>query len=84
MSGIEKSPLARLVLFMVCLSIVGAFVAGAHYYVIDVPQQKALSEQTPANANSDTREKCDSCMNNCVYAVTNYYQCLSDCEVICN
>lgn len=84
MSGFEKSPLARLMLFMVCLSIAGACVAGAHYYAIDVPQQKALSENPPANpANTDTAEKCNTCMNNCVYAVANYYQCLLDCEVIC-
>jgi len=30
-SPFEKSPLPRLVLFMVCLSIAGAFVAGVHY-----------------------------------------------------
>jgi len=35
----ERTPLARFVLFMVCLSIAGTIVAGAHYYTIDLPQQ---------------------------------------------
>jgi hypothetical protein len=38
-----KSPLARLVLFMVCLSVAGAFMAGVHYVVIDRPQQEYAS-----------------------------------------
>jgi hypothetical protein len=33
MSESEKSPLSRLVLFIVCLAIVGSFVAGSHYAV---------------------------------------------------
>ena len=82
-SGIGKSPLARLVLFMVCLSIAGAFVAGAHYYVIDVPQQKALSGYPPANANGNTIEKCNTCRSYCPYS-GNYYKCLGDCELICD
>ena len=44
----KPSPLARLVLVMICLSIAGSIVAGAHYYVVDLPQQKAL--QAPANS----------------------------------
>jgi len=83
MSGIEKSPLARLLLFIVCLSIAVAFVAGAHYYIIDVPQQKALSGYPPANANTDTIEKCNTCRSYCPYS-GNYYQCKFDCEVICD
>jgi hypothetical protein len=38
----ERSPLARLVLFMVCLSVAGGAIAAVHYYAIDLPQQKAL------------------------------------------
>ena len=78
----EKSPLARLVMFMVCLSIAGSFVAGAHYYAIDLPEQKALSELPPANANSDTGEKCTSCTSLCPYK-PNFWQCMEDCEAIC-
>lgn len=78
------SPLSRLVLVMVCLSVGGAFVAGAHYYVVDLPQQTALSGYPPVNANSDMKEKCDTCMNNCVYdGKSNYYECLWYCETIC-
>ena len=80
----EKTPLARLVLFMVCLSIAGASVAGAHYYVIDMPQQKALSGYPPANANTDLMEKCSTCMNNCVYSGKNYFECkYFKCATIC-
>lgn len=84
MSGMEKSPLSRLVLFMVCLSIAGAFVAGAHYYVIDVPQQKALSGYPPANVNMDTAEKCNTCTSGCRYLdPEDYHECLAHCELIC-
>jgi len=79
------SPLARLVLFMICLSIAGSILAGAHYYAIDLPEQKALSEQTPANANSNTGEKCNTCRSQCGYLSYNeVYQCLAICENICN
>jgi hypothetical protein len=43
----EKSPLGRLVLFMVCLAIAGSFVAGIHYYAVDLPQQQDV--KVPAN-----------------------------------
>jgi len=86
MSETEKTPLARLVLLMVFLSIAGSLVAGVHYYGIDLPQQKALSEHPPANpANSNTREKCETCLSHCNYILDeNYYQCLLDCEIICD
>lgn len=45
-----KSPLTRLVMFIVCLSIAGSIVAGVHYYAIDLPQQQNV--QAPANAGS--------------------------------
>ena len=34
------SPLARRVLFIVCLAIAGSFVAGVHYVAVDLPLQK--------------------------------------------
>jgi hypothetical protein len=49
MSGSPHSPLTRLVLFTVCLSIAGTFVAGAHYVTVDLPQQNVL--QAPANTD---------------------------------
>ncbi len=36
----EKSALAGLVLFMVCLGIAGGLAAGAHYVVVDLPAQQ--------------------------------------------
>jgi len=35
---------------MVCLAIAGAFVAGVHYYAVDLPARQAIS--TPANWGS--------------------------------
>ena len=46
--SVPRSPLARLVLFMVCLSIAGSIVAGLHYNAVDLPRQNAL--QAPSNA----------------------------------
>ena len=54
-----KSPLTRLVLFMVCLSVAGALIAGVHYLVIEKPLRDTVKE--PAN---DYRPYCmESCYN---------------------
>jgi hypothetical protein len=47
----SHTPLARLVLFMVCLSAAGACVAGVHYFSVNLPQQQAV--QAPSNAGDD-------------------------------
>ena len=73
------SPLARLVLFMVCLSIAGTVVAGAHYGAVDLPQQNAL--QPPENGVGSTTP-CAVCKHNCKVA-PDYYDCLSMCDVVC-
>lgn len=49
-----KSPLTRLVLFMICLAIAGSFVAGVHYFAVDLPQQKV--PEAPANGMITTGE----------------------------
>lgn len=49
------SPLARLVLFMVCLAIAGTVVAGAHYYTVDLPQRQI--QEPPENLNTQ-KEDC--------------------------
>jgi hypothetical protein len=43
-----KSPLARLVLFIICLSIAGSLLAGSHYILIDRPAQE-YAAHPPAN-----------------------------------
>lgn len=48
-NGSERSPLARLVFFMVCLSILGSIVAGTHYFLIDRPAQE-YAARSPANS----------------------------------
>jgi hypothetical protein len=47
MSGSALSPLSRLVLFIVCLSIAGSIVAGVHYVAVDLPEQQNV--KAPAN-----------------------------------
>ena len=80
----ERSPLARIVIIIVCLSVAGAFAAGAHWYLIDLPEQKALSAQAPANPNTDLDEKCQSCTSVCIYLDESIkYQCLDNCCLIC-
>jgi hypothetical protein len=60
------SPLARLVLFMIFLSVAGGITAGAHYYAVDVPQQQSL--QAPTNTY-DCWDECniqfDACNSLC-------------------
>jgi archaellum component FlaG (FlaF/FlaG flagellin family) len=72
----QRSPLARLVLFMVCLAIAGSILAGAHYYAVDLPQQKTL--QAPENAES-SNSNCEICRHNCLVD-PDYYSCLSICN----
>lgn len=58
----DLSPLDRLVLFMICLAIAGTIVGGVHYYVIDIPAQKAV----PPPYNYDTTA-CAKCLASCTY-----------------
>lgn len=74
-----RSPLARLVLFMICLALAGTVVAGAHYYAVDVPQQNTL--QPPENGVGSSTS-CAICKHNCKVA-PDYYHCLSTCDVVC-
>ncbi len=46
-----RSPLIRLVLFMVCLSIAGTVLAGVHYTAVDLPVQETAL-RPPANSGS--------------------------------
>lgn len=59
----SQTPLARHVLFMVCLSIAGTIVAGAHYYAIDLPQQ--LDVQAPNNFSDSCQQWIDKCLLYC-------------------
>jgi hypothetical protein len=78
LSQSTRSPLARLVLFMVCLAIAGSCIAGAHYYTVDLPQQKA----TPPENSIKFGQKCEICRANCV-GETDFYNCLTECDLIC-
>lgn len=82
MSEPERSPTARLVLFMICLAIAGSVLAGAHYYAVDLPAQKNL--QAPENAQYSNQE-CNTCKENCIiYQIMGdrdmYYTCMTQCQ----
>lgn len=91
MTGSPESPLARLVVFMVCLSVAGGIVAGVHYYTVDLPQQQSL--QAPTNAY-DCWDVCniqwDACRALCyqgsgaicdpVTCALDYKHCLRKCD----
>ncbi|MEI8331765.1 MAG: hypothetical protein WCF90_09010 [Methanomicrobiales archaeon] len=46
MTGLLQPPLARLVIFMICLSVVGSVVAGVYYFAAVHPDQNTLYSQT--------------------------------------
>ncbi|PKG32629.1 hypothetical protein [Methanoregula sp.] len=62
-----KSPLARLVLFMIALAVAGSVFAGIHYYAVDLPQQK--DARAPSNLDARGIMVCiEDCMiKNCGY-----------------
>jgi hypothetical protein len=75
-----SSPLAKLVLFMVCLAILASSLATLHYYAVDLPQQKAI--QPPDNSNK--LSKCPICVSNCnPNFVSDPVKCLVECDLIC-
>jgi hypothetical protein len=74
-----RSPFARLVLFTICLAIAGSAVAGAHYYAVDLPQQKA--PDAPDNGLKPF-SKCEICQSNCLGKV-DIYDCMNECDLAC-
>ena len=74
-----QSPLARLVLFMVCLSVAGSIIAGVHYYAVDLPEQNAV--QVPSNGNGPLYG-CSLCRYECARTPPDDYctACMSDCK----
>jgi hypothetical protein len=78
-SPCQRSPLARLVLFMFSLAIAGSILAGAHYYAVDLPAQ--ITKQPPQNALSSFY-KCEMCMTNCGIAL-DIIECRSQCDGVC-
>jgi hypothetical protein len=92
MSESDKSPLVQLILFIVCLAIAGSFVAGVHYFVVDLPTQMEI--QAPTNGDwctdtcysdymSDLVSNCGGSKNHafCGTIYWNTYQtCLQECD----
>jgi hypothetical protein len=61
----RRSPLARLVLFIIGLSIAGSILAGVHWFAVDLPAEQYL--QAPQNSNAP---ECK----------VPYYQCIRNCQ----
>jgi hypothetical protein len=68
--------LRALVLFMICLSIAGTLIAGAHWFAIDKPQQDALKNTAPKNSGF---LDCPSCIATCPAGMVPN-DCLAYCE----
>jgi len=80
-----RSPLARLVVFMVFLSVAGAFVAGVHYLVIDKPSQDAV--KPPSNDYRACSKACDKSYISCMVSGTANKECevkLTTCSNLCD
>jgi len=69
------TPLARLVLFMVCLAIAGSILAGADYYTRELPMQKAI--QAPENSGMG----CQECYDWCRETFPNSGGCKYNCQI---
>lgn len=69
------SPLHHLVLFIVCLALAASCLAGAHYYIVDLPQQEEPVLVQPSNNNCEAQyilclktsspEEMDECLGSC-------------------
>jgi hypothetical protein len=72
MSQSQKSPLARLVLVMVCLSLAGSLCAGFIYFSVDLPMQKAMELKAPHNY-SDACASWKATMGGCYLECSDKY-----------
>ena len=76
------SPLTRLIFFMVCLAIACSIIAGAHYFIVDLPMQKAV--EAPANGEDCTLINSDYCRYDgqvtcgLVIGQQNYFRCMRE------
>jgi len=75
MSEPNRSPLARLILFITCLAIAGSILAGTHYYTIDLPQKNV--EVAPSNFIWDN---CKDCLKWCAWDHPNNPACKHMCQ----
>ena len=77
----EQPPLARLVLFMICLAALGSILAGAHYLVLDIPAQQNVP--SPENSGWDTTS-CTQCKHDCGSSSINinYGNCIITCMAV--
>ena len=77
----EKMPLARLMLFLICLSVAGSVGAGVHYYAVDLPEQDAQAVLTPRNGQ-ELKAACNICVSGCL-GKPDEFGCLQTCQLAC-
>ncbi|NMB77592.1 MAG: hypothetical protein GYA23_00675 [Methanomicrobiales archaeon] len=77
----SRSPLAMLVLFMICLAIGGSIIAGLHYYTVDLPGQQRAALTMPENS-AVMAAKCKNCQLDCSYSLEPV-TCLNKCYLYC-
>jgi hypothetical protein len=65
----EKTPLARLMLFMICISVAGSIGAGISWFAVELPAQNAVT--APANGDTlacgNARQECTNGCGNMPY-----------------
>jgi len=78
------TPLARLVLCMICLSVAGSFVAGIHWYAVDLSSRQEV--QAPENDEVDDfvacKKRCDDTQYERIINCRGDRNCLDMCESV--
>ena len=76
----RRTPLARLMLFLICLSVAASVVAGMHYYAIDLPEQEAQALLVPQNTQ-ELWAACNICKAGC-RGDPDEWGCLETCKLL--
>jgi len=73
------APLSRLVLFLICLGLLGTIIGGGYYLAVELPAREGSGLQPPDNA---ANLMCKNCLFNCNYD-PNPFECRSHCDLMC-
>jgi hypothetical protein len=78
----EKAPLARLIIFIVCLALAGSVAAGIYYLAIDLPgQDSAKVPQNSVNPDEVCQAQRQACYEGCnsLFNPSDRFECLHAC-----
>lgn len=73
------SPLGRLVLFMLCLAVIGTITAGGYYLAVELPSRPEADSRPPDNS---ANIMCANCLFKCNYD-PKPFECRSHCDLVC-